>query len=415
MRINATNLKGAEIPSTGYRILWDDRLKGFGARVTAKGSISFIAEGRVNGRTRRITIGALGKLTPDQARIEAKKIIGQIATGTDPNAEKAEQRAAAVTLGEVADSYKANRRTSAGLPLKPSTLQDIDKHLKGTFKDWQRKPVADIGRELVRRRYLEAAKRSTAQANQAMRILSALINYAREQYRRPDGSPLLLDNPVRVLRSSSILRAVPKRKNHIPLDQVGKWWSAVEARRADPGLTTIAKSSIDLLALLALTGLRFGEAAALRWDAVDLDGRALRLDDPKNRQAVTLPLSEAAHSILDARPGREGWIFPSRSGEGHIGEVRGALAHLKDATGVEITAHDLRRTFRAVAGALGIELWRCKALMNHKQGHDVTLGHYTDLSDVRNLKPEADRIGAYFEERARIAEADNVVKLERRA
>jgi len=158
---------------------------------------------------------------------------------------------------------------------------------------------------------------------------------------------------------------------------------------------------MDLIALLALTGLRIGEGAALKWSDIDLDDASIRLADPKNREAVTLPLSSLALEILEARKSRHEYVFPARSGQGHLTEVRGQLTILNDETGLEITAHDLRRTFRAVAGKLGIELWRCKALMNHKQNQDVTLAHYTDLSDVRNLKPEADQIAHYFEEQRR--------------
>ena len=60
---------------------------------------------------------------------------------------------------------------------------------------------------------------------------------------------------------------------------------------------------------------------------------------------------------------------------------------------------------------MNVELWRTKALMGHKQRADVTLHHYKDLSDVRSLKEQADRIANYFEEQRRIYEAGNVVPL----
>ena len=87
---------------------------------------------------------------------------------------------------------------------------------------------------------------------------------------------------------------------------------------------------------------------------------------------------------------------------------------LAEVTDIEVRAHDLRRTFRAVAAACNVELWRTKALMNHKQNQDITLSAYTDLSDVRNLKPEVDKIGDYFERQRQIHEADNVVELKDR-
>ena len=44
--------------------------------------------------------------------------------------------------------------------------------------------------------------------------------------------------------------------------------------------------------------------------------------------------------------------------------------------GVKVSVHDLRRIFRAIAAECGIELWRCKLLLNHKLNDDVTLGSY---------------------------------------
>lgn len=55
-------------PDNGKVLFYrDDELKGFGLKVT-KGSMSYFAEGRVNGSTRRVTLGRHGVLTPDEAR-----------------------------------------------------------------------------------------------------------------------------------------------------------------------------------------------------------------------------------------------------------------------------------------------------------------------------------------------------------
>jgi hypothetical protein len=54
-------------PATGQLIIRDDELKGFGIRVT-KNRVSFIAECRVNGQVRRVTLGKYGKMTPEHAR-----------------------------------------------------------------------------------------------------------------------------------------------------------------------------------------------------------------------------------------------------------------------------------------------------------------------------------------------------------
>ncbi|MDT8320743.1 MAG: integrase family protein [Xanthomonadales bacterium] len=411
MRIKNTTVARVSPPAKGYSLHWDDDLTGFGLRVTAAGARSYIVESRVNGKTRRATIGKHGVFTADQARKIAKSKLGDMAKGIDLSAERKRLKTESVTLAKAVESYLSNRVTRAGLPLKDRTKADIRYHLRTTFPDWADKPVMGITREMIQRRYSDRARRSVAQANQAMRVLKGIMNYAAAQYRAPDGRRLIVENPVDVLRDASMLRAVKPKSSMVPLEQIGRWWSAVQAKRTDPAQTLASVAAADLVALLALTGLRVGEARALKWSQIDLDGRSLSLIDTKNRTDITLPLSEVAASVLQNRPNREGWVFPARSGKGHLKDVRGQLQILAEQTGINITAHDLRRTFRAVAAACNVELWRTKALMNHKQNDDVTLAHYTDLSDVRNLKPEADRIAGYFEEQRRILEGANGVKL----
>ena len=42
--------------------------------------------------TRKLTLGAVGKLTPDEARNLAKKAVGSIAHGLDPAGQRADER-----------------------------------------------------------------------------------------------------------------------------------------------------------------------------------------------------------------------------------------------------------------------------------------------------------------------------------
>lgn len=429
MKINATNLKKITPPEEGYSLHWDDDLRGFGIRVTPTGKISYIAQARVNGKERRITLGRHGTITADKARSKAKTKLGTMADGVDPADEKKRAEALSVTLADVTEDYLSNRRRKDGKPLKDRTKADVRYHLKTTFPDWSDKPVVSITREMIKTRYAKRAKASPAQANQAMRVLSSIINFAAATYRTDDDERIVKDNPVSVLRESSVLRSVEARSNCVPLgkmdekagirkgSKIGLWWSAVESMRTDPALTTASRSAADLVALLALTGLRLGEARSIRWDQIELDECSLALTDTKNRSSVVLPLSDAAVDLLKARQNKSKWVFPARSGDGHLMRIETHMAKLSKETGIEVTAHDLRRTFiQCGFKVLGIELWRMKLLANHKVPKtDITLQNYGDLSDRQFLKTEADRIAKYYEEQRRIFEADNVVPMERRA
>lgn len=61
----------AKLPTTGYEIHWDDKVPGYGLRVTASGVRAFVAQGRVKGKAVIITVGRFGLYTEDQARKKA--------------------------------------------------------------------------------------------------------------------------------------------------------------------------------------------------------------------------------------------------------------------------------------------------------------------------------------------------------
>ena len=152
----------------------DSAIPGFGLRVTSGGAKSFIAEKRIHGKVKRITIGRYGNLTVEQARKEAMHLLGQVATGKDPIAEKKAQQAKSTTLRQAFDDYLATRKD-----LKASTTHDYQRNMDGPFADWQNTSLTDITKDMVELRHRTLGKTSHARANNAMRLLRALFNHAR--------------------------------------------------------------------------------------------------------------------------------------------------------------------------------------------------------------------------------------------
>jgi hypothetical protein len=74
--------------------LWDDALAGFGVGAFPSGTKVYVAQFRMDGRSRRIVIGEHGRLTPDEARSEAKKLLGAVEKGADPIEERRAARGA---------------------------------------------------------------------------------------------------------------------------------------------------------------------------------------------------------------------------------------------------------------------------------------------------------------------------------
>src|SRR5690349_2016225 len=71
--------------------LWDTVVRGFGVRRQKEQRV-YVLKYRIHGRQRFFKIGQHGTMTPDQARTEAKKFLGQVAGDKDPAEAKAQAR-----------------------------------------------------------------------------------------------------------------------------------------------------------------------------------------------------------------------------------------------------------------------------------------------------------------------------------
>ncbi len=404
MKFTKKAIECLQFPETKARFFWDDNLKGFGLRVTPT-TKTFIAQARVNGKVRRVTIGRFGVYTLHQAREQAVEELRAMSQGIDPTAEKKRQEALSVTLYEVSEAYIEDRN------LKGRSVADIRRHVKNNFTGWKDKPVAEITRQKCLNKFREISAKSHAQANQAFRVLRSLLNYARATY-RPDDRPILLENPVGVISDAKLWHNVQAKSRRIPNDKVGAAYNFLHKEREWPGNTEDGRTVVDAVLFMLMTGCRRGEALSLKWEDVNLEDQSWRIIDPKNRHPVVLPMSDQVKQLLENRPRVNEYVFHStKARTGHVSDPKRLMRKVSDAVGAQVSAHDLRRTFRAVAGECGVELWKVKLLLNHKLTGDVTLESYTETSDCRYLLADAQAISDYIERQAIHAASGNVVEL----
>lgn len=402
-------------PSKEYELHWDEQDRGFGLRITSAGKRTYIAQGRINGKTIRITIGSHDPWTCDNARKEARDLIMSMDKGIDPRDMQKEEAILKITLREVANHYLRDR------PLKERSRNEIERHVTTTFSSWQNKPLASISRDAVTARFnemktlgLHGNRPAPAQANQGFSVLRALFNYAIREYRKPCGSPVITDNPCDVLFKK--WAQVKPRTTRIPDTKIGAVWHMLShLKQKTTNVETLA--SIDLVMFLILTGARIGEASALTWDRVNLEEKWWHIPDPKNSNPVWLPLSNESCMMLSARHESKtsNFVFASWSKTGHLVDVRGIMKKVSESCGEELSAHDLRRSFTTIGIAkCKIELHKIELLTNHVP-RGVTARHYLETSRLTYLMPEVQQIADFITNEARIAEAiltgQNVVQL----
>lgn len=364
MKLTKSAIDRLPVPTDKPAFYRDDELRGFGVKVFTSGTKSFFLEKRIGGKVKRITIGQFGELTPEQARRQALKLAGDIATGGDPVAEKKRAKLEAKTLDEAFTDYLEARKS-----LKERTRRDMRASLGEMFSDWLDKPITRITPAMVAKRHKEfGEQRSEARSNLGCRYLRAILNFARAKYKDDEGRALVAENPVKALSETRAWYRVDRRSTLIKPHEIKPWFEAV--------LNLPSKDIGDYFVTLLLTGLRRDEALNLKWSEIDLKARTLTVLDPKNRRDHTLPMGDHLFAIMTRRKAVSvsEHVFADSAGR-RISNFRYAQAAIEKNSGVRFTPHDLRRTFATIADSQDIPAYALKALMNHKNGADVTAGY----------------------------------------
>lgn len=367
-RIKLTQRAIEKLPAPdpcGRQVLhWDTELRGFGVLCSGKTNArTYVVQRDLpNGRTRRVTIAATNVIALDAARRRAEATLADLFRGVDPRTPSP----GAVTLRRVLNDYLANR------PLRESTREQYRGGVERHLKPWLDRRLREITPEMVETRHraiaaeVEAAgyHGGEATANGVMRSVRLLWNYA------ADRDPELPMNPVRRLKRQWY--SVRRRERLVRAEDMPSFYQGLLALP-----NPVAR---DYLLLLLFTGLRRREAASLRWEHVDFSHRVIRLpaSSTKAGRKLDLPMTDVVHDLLQARQavGRDGpFVFPAESKSGHLEEPAFPLKLIASATGIRISAHDLRRTFVTAAESTDISPLALSALVNHSLGRDVTSGY----------------------------------------
>ncbi|MCP3680232.1 MAG: site-specific integrase [Gammaproteobacteria bacterium] len=157
------------------------------------------------------------------ARKQAQIILGKIATGIDPIAEKQAQHYYGITLAQAFEDYLQARKS-----LKASTALDYRRGLNQVLSDWMDKPLTSITKEMIVKRHTEhGEKRSQARANLAMRILRAIFNFAINEYEDAKGKPVISDNPVKRLSHARSWYRIERRHSVIKRHELATWYEGL--------------------------------------------------------------------------------------------------------------------------------------------------------------------------------------------
>ena len=409
-RITKRSVDSLECPAGKDRtFLWDDSLSGFGVVAHRSGRRVYVAQYRAGGRSARVTLGEHGRVTAEEARAQAKKLLGAVANGLDPVAKRKAEKAVP-TFREVADAF---------------LVRHVERHRKARTADGYKAllrlhllpALGDMRITDIRRAHLEAAHEAVAEspgaANRALAVFSAVWNWAATKTFADLDLPL---NPAagiernreegreRYLTTEELARlgdALAKAET------VGLPYSVDEtkpktkhAAKPENRIRRIDPFALAAIRLLLFTGARRLEILHARWDEIDLERGLLNLSSARSKTGKkAIVLSAPALDILAALPRIEGnpHVIPGEAKDAAgVGmpraDLKGPWRAITRAAGLQdLRIHDLRHSHAATGAGLGLGLHIVGRLLGHSQPQ--TTARYAHL-DADPLRRASNSIGS---------------------
>jgi integrase len=374
MKITAKTVATATLPEGKTdAIYFDDTLTGFGLRVRQSGDVvrrQFVVQYRAAGVMRRMLLGSADLIGVEAARAAAKKALGAVALGGDPQGDKAEARSpAAFTMSALAKQYLAAKAKS----LRQRSLVEVTRYLtQGYFKPLHGMPIDKITRRDVAARVLAVTNECGARTGvRARSALSAMFVWAMQ-------NGLAESNPVAGTAPPETSGA---RERVLSDAELAAIWNAA-GDSGDFG---------KVVRLLMLTGQRRNEVGGMAWSELNGGTWTIPAARAKNKRQHTLPLSGLAQSIIELVPEHVGrdLLFGERSKLGFCGWDN-AKDRLDARIGDKVrhwTLHDIRRTAATRMADLGVQPHIIEAALNHQSGHKRGVaGIYNRSSYEREVK-----------------------------
>lgn len=396
-------------PGERDKLLWDTDAPGFGLKVTPRGTRTYLVQYRLGGRkgrTRRVTIGRHGRpwsdslsgetksLTPDVARMEAKRLLGLVAAGKDPAEDKTILRRAP-TVADLCDLYLVD-----GIDEKKASTVAMDRiritrHVLPNMgsiraRDVTQKNVRDLLKKVAKRSGKGAAARTVG-------MLGGIFTFAVE-------NKICLKNPVRGVRRYE------DRK-------VGRFLSNAEISRLGESLSAAEQEGVNLYAIAAIrllifTGCRKAEILTMRWEFVDWEHDCIRLPDSKTGAKI-VALGTPAIDLLKEIPRIEGnpFVIAGAKKDAHLVGLQKIWDAIRaDADIPDVRLHDLRHSFASVAAAQGESLLLIGKLLGHKKASSTQ--RYAHLGDDP-LRSAVNRVSSQIESALCQGRPNKVIALKR--
>ena len=161
--------------------VWDERVPGFGVRVSKAGTKTFVLTYRHRGRSRRLTLGRYPALSLADARDKAIDALRQVAVGQDPILEAGKADDASYQFDAMVDDYVEKHCQRHN---KPSTAKESERSLKKHFvAAWGKRDIRDITTAHINAVLDKLVADGTpSEANHALGVIKTFFNWTSRSF-----------------------------------------------------------------------------------------------------------------------------------------------------------------------------------------------------------------------------------------
>jgi integrase len=344
---------------------------------------------RLPGRDRRaapvtVTIGKLSAVDLKTATSKAKKVVGKIADGVDPLAEKREeQRRERAVISKAIAEYEEWLRDRG-----VKKVQTAESALRRNLGHLAHRDISEIDR----RDFVDAIEKLEREgkpgaAEDFRKHLRAFLN-------RQLSLGVLKVDPMAGYR-----RARDTKADKIAVEEHGRALSEPEILAvwtAADRLGTFGR----LVQFGLLSGLRRGELAALKrsWLVFDVSKLTIPAEVMKAGREHVVLLTRGMATLLDRVPNRGGdLVFPSERRLGGTTMMSGwsqMVERLRRESGVDFSLHDMRKTFRSALSDLDVNDDVAEIMIAHQRRGLAAVYNKAKLWDQR--RAAADKYDAWL-------------------
>lgn len=300
-------------PEKAVAYFYDEATRGLAISVGITGRKSFFLYRKVDGIPRRIKIGLFPDISVEQARKEAEKLNGEIATGGTPS--------------------NTPQKSRTGIRFSTAFENYMEQHSKPKKITWK----AD---EALYNRNLTGKRKGCEDLDlSSMFLVNVDVHVVRALHRAMHKKPIAANRTLALV--SSIFSHAIREETHLglnPCRAITKYTERTRERFLQrdeaPMLREALKSDhddrlVDFISLALLTGVRRGDVMKMRWEHISWIRAEWLIPRTKNGQSQTVPLPLEAVKLLQRRHNSQlqkknesPFVFPGTSKTGHLVEPK---------------------------------------------------------------------------------------------